>query len=189
LRPFALVHPKPLRERFRLHAAVMAHSTRRDTGIPSPATLANQGGLPYEGVEFLQEELPKRSLLTMLSNKRLQPREAEHLALGVVSLYQPVAVEESTLANIEQDLLLLVTHPRHETEGQPLALSSSAILPPEMRRIEVGPSCRRPSPGGRCAHRPGYRADDATQEDATVSMSALAEARFGVLQSSCAGQL
>ena len=52
-----------------------------------------------------------------------------------------------------------------------------------------GPSCRRPSPRGRCAHRPDFRADDATQEDNTVSIAALAEARFGVLRSSCAGQI
>src|ERR687894_792271 len=56
----------------------------------------------------------------MLGDERSQPREAEHLACcRVVSLYQPVAVEENALATIEYYLLLLVAHPRHKPKGHP----------------------------------------------------------------------
>src|SRR5215208_4155868 len=54
---------------------------------------------PYEGVEFLQAEIPQRPLLlsTVLGDERTKPGKAEHLALRVVGLYQPVAVEEDTI--------------------------------------------------------------------------------------------
>src|SRR5919112_1706609 len=50
----------------------------------------------------------------MLADKRSQPRETEHLAFGVVSLYQPVAVEQCCLASLEDDLHLLVADAGHE---------------------------------------------------------------------------
>src|ERR671910_1291868 len=53
----------------------------------------------------------------MLADKRSQPRETEHLAFGVVSLYQPVAVEQCCLASLEDDLHLLVADAGHESQG------------------------------------------------------------------------
>src|ERR687889_2012934 len=74
--------------------------------------------LPYEGVKLLHQEGAQRPLiLTVMGDERPKPREAEHLTLGVVCLYQPVAVEEDALPNIEFDLLLFVAHPRHESQG------------------------------------------------------------------------
>ena len=35
--------------------------------------------LPYEGIKLFQEEVPQRSLLTMLGYKLPKPRDAEHL--------------------------------------------------------------------------------------------------------------
>jgi hypothetical protein len=52
-------------------------------------------------------------LFVVLRHERPQPREAEHLSLGVVGLDQPVAVEEDALASIDHYLPLLVAHPRH----------------------------------------------------------------------------
>src|SRR5918994_706870 len=53
----------------------------------------------------------------MLADKRSQPRETEHLAFGVVSLYQPVAVEQCCLASLDDDLHLLVADAGHESQG------------------------------------------------------------------------
>ena len=55
----------------------------------------------------------------MLGNKRPKPREAKHLTLRVVGLYQTIAVEEDTLATIEFYLLLPVTHPGHQAQRHP----------------------------------------------------------------------
>jgi hypothetical protein len=53
-------------------------------------------------VKFLHEEIPQRTLiLAVLGDEPLQPGEAEHLALGVVGLYQPVAVEQDAVAEDE----------------------------------------------------------------------------------------
>src|SRR5215211_8153271 len=53
----------------------------------------------------------------MLGDERSKLREAEHLTLGVVSLYQPVAVEEGCFASVQDGLLLLIAPPRHEAQG------------------------------------------------------------------------
>src|SRR5215211_2332623 len=53
----------------------------------------------------------------MLGDERPQPREAEHLALGVMGLYQPVGVEEGRLAAFQDYLLLLITHTGHKPQG------------------------------------------------------------------------
>src|SRR5215218_4852215 len=53
----------------------------------------------------------------MLGYKRPKPRKAEHLAFRVVGLYQTVAIEEGCLAAIQDYLLLLITHLRHEPQG------------------------------------------------------------------------
>src|SRR3712207_2994605 len=55
----------------------------------------------------------------MLGDKRPQPWEAEHLTFGVVSLYQPVAVEEGCFTSFQGDLFLLITHPRHKPQRHP----------------------------------------------------------------------
>src|SRR5215213_8350814 len=70
--------------------------------------------LPHEGVKLFQEEVPQRSLLTMLGDERPKPREAEHLALGVVGLYQPIAVEQHAATLSQRDLPLLIAHPGHK---------------------------------------------------------------------------
>jgi hypothetical protein len=53
----------------------------------------------------------------MLADKLPMPREAEQLVFGVVSLYQSVALEQCCLASLEDDLLLLVAHAGHESQG------------------------------------------------------------------------
>src|SRR5215208_885129 len=55
----------------------------------------------------------------MRRDESLQPREAEHLPLGVVSLYQTVAVEEDAVALLQHSLLLLVEHAGHKPKGHP----------------------------------------------------------------------
>ena len=62
----------------------------------------------------------------MLSDERPQPREAEHLSLGVTCLYKTVAVEQCSLASIERYLLLLESMLGMSPKGIPLTLSSSA---------------------------------------------------------------
>src|SRR5215203_801521 len=53
----------------------------------------------------------------MLADECTQPRETKHLPLRIVSFYQPIAVEEGTLASLHDGLLLLITHPWHEAQG------------------------------------------------------------------------
>src|SRR5688500_14699625 len=53
------------------------------------------------------------------TNEPPQPREAEHLALGVVGLDQAVAVEEGAIASLQHSLLLLIGHPRHQPKRHP----------------------------------------------------------------------
>src|SRR5215203_3269336 len=55
----------------------------------------------------------------MLGDESTKSREAEHLAFGVVGLYQAVAVEEGAVASIEHDLVLLVVHAQHKAQGHP----------------------------------------------------------------------
>jgi dihydrofolate reductase len=54
---------------------------------------ANQGDNPI----FLQAQFPKRALLTLLGDEGSKPGEADHLALRVVGLYQPVTVEKDII--------------------------------------------------------------------------------------------
>ena len=66
------------------------------------------------------QEVPQHPLLAVLGDKPPKPREAEHLAFGVVGLYQPIAVEERLpRAHRSIDLLLLIAHARHEPKGHP----------------------------------------------------------------------
>src|SRR5829696_1159345 len=55
----------------------------------------------------------------MVGNQRPKPGKAEHLAYGVVGLYQTVTVEQRCLAVLKHDLLLLVAHPWHQSRGHP----------------------------------------------------------------------
>src|SRR5215211_7748132 len=55
----------------------------------------------------------------MRSDESLQPREAEHLPPRVVSLYQPIAVEEDALSRLQRYLLLLVAHVGHQAQRHP----------------------------------------------------------------------
>ena len=64
--------------------------------------------------------MPKsHSLLSVLGDERPKPRDAEHLAFWVVSLYKTVAVEQDALASIEHYLLLLIATCRHEPQWHP----------------------------------------------------------------------
>src|SRR5918995_7277366 len=49
----------------------------------------------------------------------MQAREAEHLVVGVMCLYQPVAVEQDALASLQGDLVLLIAHRRHKSQRHP----------------------------------------------------------------------
>src|SRR5215204_2810890 len=78
----------------------------------------------------------------MLGNKRPEPGEAEHLAHGIMSLYQPVTVEQYCLAGLQCGLLLLIAHPRHEAQGHPpgpqlLALSTTPQVGQVVARVGV----------------------------------------------------
>src|SRR5215216_1613516 len=53
----------------------------------------------------------------MLGDERPQTRKAEHLAHGVMSLYQPVTVEQCCFASLQDYLLLLVVHRWHKAQG------------------------------------------------------------------------
>jgi hypothetical protein len=63
--------------------------------------------LPHEGVQFLQENVTKWPLLSVLGDERLKTGKAEHLTLGVVGLNEAVSVEEGAVAFLEYYLLLL----------------------------------------------------------------------------------
>src|SRR5215216_358684 len=53
----------------------------------------------------------------MVGNQRPKPGKAEHLAYGVMGLYQTVTVEQRCLAVLKHYLLLLVVHPWHQSQG------------------------------------------------------------------------
>src|SRR5215217_333557 len=75
--------------------------------------------LSNEGVELLQEQVPKRSLLSVLGDERSKLRKAEHSALGVMGLHQPVAVEQHAATLSERVLPLLIAHPWHKPKRHP----------------------------------------------------------------------
>src|SRR5215213_10340878 len=77
----------------------------------------------------------------MLSYERPKPREAEHLTLRVVGLYQPVAVEQCCLALLEHYLVLLVAHPRHDPQGHapgPQLLAFASTAPKHIGQVVAG---------------------------------------------------
>src|SRR5215218_8673855 len=97
--------------------------------------------LPDEGVEFLHQEVHKGSFLSVLCDQTSKPRKAEHLTLGVVGLDQPIAIEQSVVAQGEHCLLLLVVRVRHEAEGHPSSpqlLSIPAAVVPQVGQIMAG---------------------------------------------------
>src|SRR5919107_4297925 len=55
----------------------------------------------------------------MFGNERPKPWEAEHLAFGVVGLYQPIAVEEGADTGFQGRFLLFIIHPRHDPQRHP----------------------------------------------------------------------
>ncbi len=57
--------------------------------------------------------------LAWFRDERTKPREAEHLTLRVVGLYQTVAVEKGCFASIKHYLLLLVAHAWHKPQRHP----------------------------------------------------------------------
>src|SRR5829696_7088111 len=80
--------------------------------------------------ELGKEEVDQRRFARAVSPyQALQPREAEHIAMRVVRLDQPVAVKEDALAPLKGDLLLSYSIPGIRPKGTPLALSSSTSPP------------------------------------------------------------
>src|SRR3712207_3165774 len=76
--------------------------------------------LAGEAGELGEEEADQRRAPRAVGpHQALQPREAEHLAPLIVRLDETVAVEQDALALLQNDLLLLVGHPRHEPERHP----------------------------------------------------------------------
>src|SRR5215204_3851483 len=55
----------------------------------------------------------------MLRDQPPQPRNAEHLAFGVMGLDQAIAVEEGAIAFLQHSLLLLITRAGHEPQRHP----------------------------------------------------------------------
>src|SRR5215210_6238625 len=55
----------------------------------------------------------------MLGDERLQPGKAKHITCRVVRLYQPITVEEGRFAGVQDGLLLLIAHRRHQAQGHP----------------------------------------------------------------------
>src|SRR5215211_5385141 len=93
-----------------------------------------------EGVELPQEKVPQRSLLSSVLCYLLpKPGEAEHLALGVVGLYQAVAIEEGYFAGVQDGLLLLIAHLRHEPQGHSPSLQLLGVtVTVEVGRVVAG---------------------------------------------------
>ena len=73
------------------------------------------------------------------SRKGPQPRETKHLTLGVVSLYQPVAVEQDAVTLSQRDLSLLVAHPWHKPQRHSSCLQLLAIA--TMRQVRQIVAC------------------------------------------------
>ena len=68
------------------------------------------------------------------SDRVLQPREAEHVAVGRVRLDDAVGVQEHRVARRQDGLLLLVVHARHEPERH----AARAQLDDAVRGLDVG---------------------------------------------------
>src|SRR5579859_184821 len=66
-----------------------------------------------------------------------QARQTEHLALGIVRLHQPVAVEEQMVAGRQYGLSLLVARARHETKrhARGVQLTNTAVVMTQVRQI------------------------------------------------------
>src|SRR5215218_3227852 len=75
----------------------------------------------------------------MLGDECPKSREAEHLAVGVMGLYEAVAVEQCCLALLKDYLVLLIAHPRHKPQGhppRPQFLSGAVTV--EVRQVVAG---------------------------------------------------
>src|ERR687889_1148135 len=76
--------------------------------------------LPDERVKFLHQEVCQRSFLSStLRDQPPQPRNAEHLAFGIMGLDEAVTVEEGGIAGLQHSLLLLIARTRHEPQRHP----------------------------------------------------------------------
>src|SRR5215217_8515823 len=73
----------------------------------------------------------------MLCHQPPKPREAEHLAVGVMRLDNTVAVKEGAIADLQHDLLLLITSAGHEAQRHPPGyhLVSPAIMSPARKVV------------------------------------------------------
>src|SRR5215211_7819528 len=105
--------------------------SRRGLAIPDADLRSLQGDqgdvvllLPFFAREAGQ--LDQHKVDELLAATRLvgqgqlsKPREAEHLALWVVCLYQPITVEQEVVPLGENDFFLLVEHARHQSERHP----------------------------------------------------------------------
>ena len=92
------------------------------------------------------------------ADRLLQPREAEHLALRVVRLDDPVGVQQQAVAGREHDLVLLVLHPGQQAERHAAgAQLGDAVGGLDVREVVAG--VREPEqPGARVEH--GVQAGD-----------------------------
>jgi hypothetical protein len=75
---------------------------------------------------------PQRSLLAMVGDESTKPWEAEYLTLGVVSLYQPVGVEQDALASISSTAFrsLLTTRASMRRRANAMFSSADILVPP-----------------------------------------------------------
>src|SRR3712207_6114595 len=97
--------------------------------------------LPDEGAKLVHQELHQRSVFSsVLRDQPPEPREAEHLAFGVVGLDQAVAVEEDAIAGLQHGFLLLVGHPGHQPQRHPPRpkLLGLSVVPPTTREVVPG---------------------------------------------------
>src|SRR5918995_5206201 len=75
--------------------------------------------LPLISGELLQlgqQRIDQRRTAWVCTNKPLHSWSTKHLTLRVVSLDQPVAVEEDARSRVQRDLLLFVAHGWHQTQ-------------------------------------------------------------------------
>jgi hypothetical protein len=75
--------------------------------------------LPLFSGELLrpgQQRIDQRCTAWACTNKSLQSWGTKHLASRVVSLNQPIAVEEHALSGLQRDFLLFIAHAGHQTQ-------------------------------------------------------------------------
>src|ERR671910_1626176 len=134
--------------------------------------------LPLFSSELLQlgqQRIDQRRGAWVCTNKSLHSWGTKHLTPRVVSLDQPIAVEEHAIARREGPLLLLVAHARHETQGYSPR--------PEFARYAFVPAAREVVPSVGVSH-PALRwvEDSVEAGDEHVGRKVCTEDFVGLLQ-------